>query len=141
LREEKKKRTLTKIELDISYILPDEYFLSEVDKLGFFREIESLETLEELDEMESEINNPEFANLFLLIRSRLILSDYGVVKLSKSGLNYVFDLEDRTTVADAKRFLDRFDRGNDMILLSVKKIRIETKHWKTIEKFLENIIS
>ena len=140
LREEKKKRLLTKIELDISYILPDEYFLSEADKLNFFREIESLETLEELDEMESEINNLAFANLFLLIRSRLILSDYGVMKLAKVGLNYVFDLDERTTVADAKRFLDRFDSGNNMILLSVKKIRIETKHWKTVEKFLEHII-
>jgi transcription-repair coupling factor len=141
LREEKKKRLLTKIELDISYILPDEYFLSEADKLNFFREIESLETIEELDEMEGEINNSAFANLFLLIRSRLILSDYGVVKLAKIGLNYVFDLEERTTVSDAKRFLDRFDRSNDMILLSVRKIRIEAKHWKTVEKFLENIIS
>jgi transcription-repair coupling factor (superfamily II helicase) len=140
LREEKKKRILTKIELDISYILPEEYFLSEADKLNFFREIESLETLEELDEIENEINNPEFANLFLLIRTRLILSDYGVVKLSKIGLNYVFDLDERTTVADAKRFLDRFDSSNNMILLSVRKIRIEIKHWKTIEKFLENII-
>ena len=140
LREEKKKRILTKIELDISYILPEEYFLSEADKLNFFREIESLETLEELDEMEREMQNPAFANLFLIIRSRLILSDYGVVKLSRIGLNYVFDLEERTTVADAKRFLDRFDRGNNMILLSVKKIRIETRHWKSIEKFLESLV-
>jgi transcription-repair coupling factor (superfamily II helicase) len=140
LREEKKKRILTKIELDISYILPDEYFLSEADKLGFFREIESLETLEELDDMEREIANTSFSNLFLLVRSRLILSEYGVMKLSKIGLNYVFDLDERTMVADAKRFLDRFDRGNQMILLSVKKIRIETRYWKTVEKFLENII-
>ncbi len=139
MREEKKKRPITKIELDISYILPDEYFLSEADKLNFFREIESLETLEELDEMEIEMQNTTFSNLFLLIRSRLILSDYGVVKLAKIGLNYVFDLEERTTVADAKRFLDRFDRGNDMILLSVKKIRIETRYWKTVEAFLIHI--
>jgi hypothetical protein len=108
--------------------------------LGFFREIESLETLEELDDMEREIANTSFSNLFLLVRSRLILSEYGVMKLSKIGLNYVFDLDERTMVADAKRFLDRFDRGNQMILLSVKKIRIETRYWKTVEKFLENII-
>ena len=140
MSEEKKKRILTKIELDISYILPDEYFLSEADKLNFFREIESLETLEELDEMEAEMQNIAFSNLFLLIRSRLILSEYGVVRLAKVGLHYVFDLEERTTVADAKRFLDRFDHENNMILLSVRKIRIETKHWKIVEKFLENII-
>ncbi len=141
LREEKKKRTRAKIELDISYVLPEEYFLSEADKLNFFREIESLETLEELDEMESEMDtNENLSNLFLIIRSRLILSDYGVVKLSKIGLNYVFDLAERTTVADAKRFLDRFDTRNNMILLSVRKIRVEIQYWKTVEKFLKDII-
>ncbi|MBC7498322.1 DEAD/DEAH box helicase [Candidatus Gracilibacteria bacterium] len=141
LREEKKKRTRAKIELEISYVLPVEYFLSEADKLNFFREIESLETLEELDEMESVMDtNENLSNLFLIIRSRLILSDYGVVKLSKIGLNYVFDLEERTTVADAKRFLDRFDTRNSMILLSVRKIRVEIQYWKTVEKFLKDII-
>jgi transcription-repair coupling factor (superfamily II helicase) len=141
LRDEKKKRTRAKIELDISYVLPEEYFLSEADKLNFFREIESLETLEELDEMEAQMDtNENLSNLFLIIRSRLILSDYGVMKLSKIGLNYVFDLAERTTVADAKRFLDRFDTRNNMILLSVRKIRIETQYWKTVEKFLEDII-
>lgn len=141
LRQEKKKRILTKIELDISYILPDEYFLSEADKLNFFREIESLETVEELDEMENEMDtNGNLSNLFLIIRSRLILSDYGVVKLSKVGINYVFDLDERTTSTDAKRFLDRFDTRHSMILLSVRKIRIEAQYWKTVEKFLKDII-
>ncbi len=158
LRDEKKKRIMTKIELDISYILREEYFLSEWDKLNFFREIENLESLEELEEMEKEVqswkwkvesstSNQEdliweissFSNLFLLVRSRLILSDYNVIKLSKIGLNYVFDLSDSSTVADTKRFLERFDTQNRMILLSAKKIRIETKYWKTISDFLVDI--
>ncbi len=140
LREEKKKRILTKIELDLSYILPEEYFLSEADKLNFFREIENLETLEELEEMETEMHNASFSNLFLLVRSRMVLSEYGVVKLTKIGLNYVFDLDERTTVAETKRFLERFDSHNQMILLSVKKIRIESRYWKSIEEFLGNIV-
>jgi len=55
LRDEKKKQILTKIELDLSYILPEKYFLSETDKLNFFREIENIETLEELDALEEEM--------------------------------------------------------------------------------------
>jgi transcription-repair coupling factor len=146
LRDEKKKRIMTKIELDISYILPEEYFLSEWDKLNFFREIENLETLEELEDMENEmtpiINWESWCganNLFLLIRTRLILSEYNVIKLSRIGLNYVFDLSDSSTVADTKRFLERFDSENRMILLSAKKIRIETKYWKNITDFLVSI--
>ncbi len=148
LRDEQKKRVLTRIELDISYILPEALFLSEADKLNFFREIESLETLEELEEMEKEMT-PILEcdtghggwNLFLLIRSRLILSQYAVSKLSKMGMNYVFDLSPSAQVSDTKRFLDRFDSKNRMILLSAKKIRIEVRHWKSIEDFLTEFIS
>ncbi len=55
LKDEKKKRVWTKIELDISYTIPDEYFLSESDKLSFYREIENIETLDELEEIEKEL--------------------------------------------------------------------------------------
>ena len=63
------------------------------------------------------------------MRSRLILSEYGVIKLSKIGINYVFDLSENTTPDNTKRFLERFDSKNRMILLSVKKIRIKAKYW------------
>jgi len=146
LRDEKKRRVLTKIELDLSYILPEEYFLSEADKLNFFREIENLETLEELEEIEAEVesgNNTKdssFSNLFLLVRTRLILSEYHVTKLSKIGMNYVFDLSEISTVDDTKRFLERFDTEKNMILLSTKKIRVETKYWKSVVSFLDEVI-
>lgn len=55
LKDERKKRAWTKIELDISYMIPDEYFLSETDKLNFYREIENIETMEELEEIEKEM--------------------------------------------------------------------------------------
>lgn len=55
LKDEKKKRILTKIELDLSYVLPEKYFLSESDKLNFFREIENIESLEELETLEEEM--------------------------------------------------------------------------------------
>jgi transcription-repair coupling factor (superfamily II helicase) len=148
IKEEKKKRVLTKIELDISYIIPTEYFLSESDKLNFFREIENLETLNELDEMEDEIS-PLFQknqwnrenHLFLIMRSRLILSEYKVIKVSKIWINYVFDFADNTSVSDIKRFLERFDTQKRMILLSIKKIRVESRYWKSPEDFLRNLVN
>ncbi len=148
LRDEQKKRTLTRIELDISYVLPESSFLSEADKLNFFREIENLETLEELEEMENEMTPvlgwttwTGISNLFLLVRSRLIFSEYNVIKISKIGLNFVFDLSDSSGVADTKRFLEKFDTENRMILLSAKKIRIEVRYWKSIEDFLTGMIA
>ncbi len=146
LREEKKRHILTKIELDISYVIPTEYFLSEADKLNFFREIENLETIEELEEMENDMS-PLFKDnqwntwnhLFLIIRSRMILSEYKVVKVSKIGINFVFDLSEDTSVYDAKRFLEKFDNQKRMSLLSVKKIRVESRYWKSNEDFLKSL--
>ncbi len=140
IREEKKKRELTKIELGISYILSESYFLSESDKLNFFREIESLETLDELDDMEREMGESVFGDLFLIIRSRLILSEYNTIKLSKIGINYVFDLAASGTVADTRRFLERFDRRGRMILLSAHKIRVETRYFDGDIGFLQSLI-
>ncbi|MBX9809182.1 DEAD/DEAH box helicase, partial [Candidatus Gracilibacteria bacterium] len=148
LKDERKKRILTKIELDISYVIPEECFLSESDKLNFFREIENIESLEELEIMEDEMTqlfnresqNEGLKHLFLLMKTRLILSEYNVIKVSKIGINYVFDLSDRSTVDDTKRFLDRFDAKNRMILLSAKKIRIEARFWKNPIDFLSEIL-
>ena len=53
IRHGKKKDEKCKIELDLSYAIDDEYFDSELDKLSFFRDIDSIETLEDLDYAES----------------------------------------------------------------------------------------
>ena len=53
IRHGKRKDEKCKIELDLSYAINDEYFDSELDKLSFFRDIDSIETLEDLDYAES----------------------------------------------------------------------------------------
>lgn len=55
LKNAKKSRIWTKIELDIEILIDDTYFQSESDKLSFYREIENIETLEELDEVEADM--------------------------------------------------------------------------------------
>lgn len=148
LKDEKKKRIWTKIEFDISYIIPDECFLSESDKLSFYREIENIETIEELDEIEKEFNGKNsslvnqkdsISNLFLLLKTRIILSEYHVTKLSKVGMNYVFDFSEGLDVAKIKTFLERFDAKKRMVLVSLQKIRVETRNWKSIDRFLHEI--
>lgn len=134
-----------KVELEIPYSLPESLFLSEIDKLNFFREIENIETLEELDEMEEEMKkditeDSGLSNLFLIIRTRLTLSEYSIQSIKKIGVNYTFDFYEDTPVERLRNFLDRFDRKNRMILLSVRKIRVETAYWKSTEKFLSELV-
>lgn len=148
IKTQRKKREITKIELDISYALPDDLFLSEADKLNFFREIESVDTLSELEEIEKgtyenssliqddTTRQSSISNLFLLLRTRLILAEYDVTRLSKVGINYVFDFAETTDVENIRRFLDRFDTAKRMTLLSIHKIRVETRYWQSPVEFL-----
>lgn len=80
LRQGKQNKNLTKIDLELSYVIPDEYFDSEADKLSFFRDIESIETLEDLDQAKETFeteNMPEnMSNLFLMMQASIILAQY-----------------------------------------------------------------
>ena len=161
IKEAKKTRKPVKIELELSYSLDDALFLSESDKLNFFREIENLETLEELEEVEEDMNEKTWGmrderhevslhsgisdldsrkNLFLLLRARILFHEYGLERLKKVGQNYIFDFIEWTKVEKIRAFLDHFDQKNRMTLLSVRKIRTETRYWKWAAAFLEELV-
>ncbi|MBP9812410.1 DEAD/DEAH box helicase, partial [Candidatus Gracilibacteria bacterium] len=140
----KSKKENTKIELDLSYVLPDDFFDSDIDKLSFFREIEAIESLEDLNRMEETFLSPEgsdgpLSNLFLMMRASLILTQYEVSKVTKVGQNYHFDFFEGTTPHILRAFLERFDAKHEMVILSVTKIRVETKNWGNINQFLRYI--
>lgn len=129
-----------KIDLELSYVIDADEFDSEMDRLAFFRDIESIETLEDLDMTESTFrteNMPEpMSNLFLMMRASIILRHYGVTRISKMGTQYHFDFREDTTPAILRSFLERFDTGHDMIIASIHRIKVETKKWKTPREFL-----
>ncbi len=75
----------------------------------------------------------------MILKTRLLLAEYGVQAVKKNGVSYTFDFYEGTPTEKVRDFLTRFDKKNDMILLSVRKIKIETKLWKSAEKFLEDI--
>ena len=71
-----------KIELDISYFIESDFFDSELDKIRFFRNIESIETMDDLEfthktfEDANEKLPESFENLFLLLRARVIFRKF-----------------------------------------------------------------
>lgn len=121
-----------KIELDISYFIDNDFFDSELDKIRFFRNIEAIETLEDLEYTHTtfeEANEklPEaFENLFLLLRSRIIFRRFGVISLKKIGSSYVFELDPVTEVPMVRKFLE-LDTTGDFVLVSVHKIKVSVK--------------
>ena len=68
------------------------------------------------------------------------MSEYGVTKVSRVGMNYTFDFGEDTDVVRIRAFLDRFDRKKCFTLLGVKKIRVETRYYKSVEDFLRSLV-
>lgn len=143
LRHEKSHKILTKIELDISYILPDSIFQSELDKLNFFRQAENIESLEELETFQEEFDTTDenIENFFLFLKARIVFSEYYAQKISKNGNYYVIDFKVWNSVERLKKFLDRFDTHKDAIVVSLEKIRFPTRLYANPKKFLQTLIS
>lgn len=143
LKENRKKRPETKIDLDISYVLPDHIFLSQTDKLAFFREVELVESREELDQIRETMANDlenisQVTDFFVLLQARLTFQDFHIVRVSQRAGYFVFDFESGTSAQMIKNFLESFDPKKQMILVSMKKIKISKKYFSGSIDFLKH---
>lgn len=139
------KKNDCKIELDISYFIESDFFDSELDKIRFFRNIESIETLEDLEythktfEEANEKLPESFENLFLLLRARVIFKQFGVNSLKKIGSSYVFEFDSTVEVPTVRKFLE-LDTTGDFVLINIHKIKVDTKMFYGDRNFLEKIL-
>ena len=155
MRDGKRSEHQCKIDLELSYVIEDDAFDSQMDKLSFFRDIESIDTLEDLDYAESTFlrgsrwedrenlentSDISMSNLFLMMRISIILKGYGVSRISKMGQSYHFDFATGTTPVMLRAFLERFDTKRDMIIVSIERIRVEVRLWKSAREFIESLI-
>lgn len=133
----------TKIELELS-VLPDEtIFSSESEKIHFYRLAESLISIEEIEELESEMLYEGemwwLSNFFKLLKSKIILRKYGVTKLSRIGNNYFFEFPKGTTPQEIREFLE-IDRDENIVIVTMERLRIDAKYIGTPEMILDWII-
>lgn len=99
-----------KIELDIQFVLPESLFNGDVDKIHFYRSLEGIDSVEDLESTEISLTrnhgeNENVKRLFLLLKARILLSKYGVYHLKKVLKDYVFDFRNATT-QDIRNFLE-----------------------------------
>lgn len=140
-----KKRTDCKVELNISYYIPDDFFESEVDKISFFRNIESIETVEDLEFSYNmfaswkDIIPEEFTNLFLVLKARIKLSEYWVIWVKKVLNNYFFEFDKNTPVEKIREFLN-IDKWWNFVLVTIHKIKVDTQNYKWDRDFLGSLI-
>lgn len=141
----KKRAPDTKIDLDFSYGIPDSFFDSEIDKLHFFRSLESVRDEKELDYsrdgfLEGRDKLPEgVENFFLLVRARIRLAKLKVASLRKMGNSYVFEFAEGTEVADLRKFLE-IDTEGAFIFTGNGKIRVDTNEYSGDLDFLQKTV-
>jgi len=133
------------IDIPLSASIPDTYFQSETDKIQFYREIESLQNLDELEAMIQwfiEVN-PDIPlstqNLFSLLRVKILARDYKITAIKKVGINYQIDFIDTLDLEELKSFL-KLDKQVKFQVVNIKRLRASTKVFDNDKKFLQYIL-
>ena len=151
-KHEKENESLKKsvqIDIPISMGIPDEFFTGEGDKLNFYREIESLETHEDIqilaDQLQGE--NPELfskskrniQNLFLLLHLQVEGKKYALESIKKVGIHYQIDFLKNAGLENLKKFLTQ-DTELLFFVVDGHKVRTRTKDFENDEKFIEYLL-
>ncbi len=141
---EQKFKINTKIDLNINFEIPDEYFDSDLDKINFYREIETINSLEVLDEVINdfkETNNikifPELMqNFFNLLKVKLKAGEYLITNIKKNWINYQLDFDKNINLDKLRRFL-QLDKEVKFVVITPQRLRCSIKDFTNPEKFLE----
>lgn len=143
--EIKIKRINTTIDLNIEAYIDDQYFSSELDKINFYREIESIVELEDLENLIADFKeiNPDLPNatinFFNLLRIKIKANSFNISWLKKLGVNYQIDFFANIGVKDVKRFLE-YDKDIKFKVVSVSRLRCPIKSFANHEKFIQYLL-
>jgi transcription-repair coupling factor len=140
------KKSDTKIDLDIEVFIPDDFFWSELDKINFYREIELIQDLEELESIKLDLINsnsniPEsLENLFNLLEVKLIAATYLIKEIKRVWLNYQIDFDKTLSTKKLKEFLDK-DKEVKFKVVTTERLRTLTKNFANNKNFIEYMLS
>lgn len=133
---------LPTIDLNIDVYFSDEYFDSELDKLNFFREIEYITSMEELQDMKqnfiashSNITSLQ-NNLFTLLEVRILAEPYQIRSIKRNWVSYEIIFDANTHLEQLKNFLD-LDTKVIFYVESLQKIKTSCKNFWWDNLFLD----
>ena len=135
----------TSIDLNISAFIPDYFFNSQLDKINFYREIESLETIEDLNNIiedfkEINKNIPYETKIFFdLLKLKIKASNYKIKSIKKAWRHYQIDFYENITIEELKNFL-KLDKEAKFIVISIYKLKSLNNNFANQEKFLQYMI-
>lgn len=132
-----------KIELDIQFVLPESLFNGDVDKIHFYRSLEGIDSIEDLESTENSLTqnhgkNENVERLFMILKARILLSKYGVFHLKKVLKDYVFDFRNATT-QDIRNFLTIDQEGN-FLVQNLERVRVSQNLYDSDLDFLSKLV-
>lgn len=150
MRSDKKQNIhiQTQIDLMISAGIPDSYFLSETDKLNFYREIEMIQDIWDLEFLKNSFFESsqdtfeipeETQNLFSLLECQILSGKYKITLIKKIWLNYQIAFHQYSSLDDVKWFL-KLDKDVKFRLIDATKLRCKTKDFVSDTKFIEYLL-
>ena len=143
--EIKEKRIKTIVDLSIDAFIDDNLFSSELDKINFYREIENIRTLEELEIVKkdffsfNENLSESVKNFFDLLYLKIIWFAFKINSFRKVWINYQIDFFEESNLDDLKKFL-QLDREVKFQFVDAKKLRSSVKNFENTEKFVEYLL-
>ncbi len=133
------------IDLNIGAYIDEKFFSWELDKLNFYREIESLETLEDLENIIYDFkvinkNLPDTTNNFFdLLKLKLKAKKYKIISIKKVWINYQIDFDESLNLEELKEFL-KLDKEVKFIVVSKNRLRTSIKNFASTNFFLQYML-
>lgn len=142
----KEEKTITKIDLNIDIWVDDNYFSSQIDKINYYREIETIDDLESLNDIITDFENnnnkidARTKNLFDLIKLKILALKHKITSIKKVWINYQIEFRENINIEELKEFLV-LDKEVIFSIVSINKIRASNKKFKNDEEFMNYLIN
>lgn len=131
----------TSLELNIEAYLSNDLFENDLDKLNFYKEIESINSLEELNDLRQDFEKWENTlskseeNLFKILEVRIKASDYKIKSIKRLWVSYEINFVENITIEELKKFLS-LDEKVYFIVNSLNKLKCSCQKFRDDEEFL-----
>lgn len=135
------KKIDTSIELNIEAFLNSELFENDLDKLNFYKEIESINSLEELEDLKKDFESGQNVfskseeNLFKIMEVRIKASDYKIKSIKRVWVSYEINFVEDLKIEELKKFLS-LDEKVYFIVNSLNKLKCSCQKFWSDEEFL-----
>jgi len=130
------------IDLNMEVALPDSLFASSLDKINFYREVESISNIGDLKMISQELlEKPDQStlNFFWLLKAKLLCENYGIANIKKLWVHYQLDFHKQNSLENIAKFL-KSDTNAYFSVTDITRIRTPIKNFENPVKFLQYLL-